>query len=413
MKKLFLTLFFLFFYSTIDSYQAVINVPIADLIGSPIVTLRPDNQTETAYKTMATCGAQINSSFACPRLHQLVYNDMVNVIKTNNDEVCISTTHAFYLTPSSSTAQTQYWTLKKNITPLTDITSNNISPEHIPSAITFADSQHTALNRNDVITLKEPHYCSPLKTTFSVGTRFVRVPCTKKKLPSMIEAFAIDYRTMQERRIKIPHNKCSISCTTQTPDEKINNYVSLLKKWCLTKKGCIPYVWGGTSFSHTTPGAFKEVTQQTNNSDYSYYQYEKDVTAPKSGFDCTGVTLRAAQISGIPYFCKNTTTIPHCLKTITPEQTLSPGDLILVRGHVMIVSDTTKNLLIEARSYGHGYGKLHEIPLNEVFEGINTYKDLTDACCNKKVLKRKDKKGKVRDSFSNVQLFSMKSAWDK
>jgi hypothetical protein len=89
-----------------------------------------------------------------------------------------------------------------------------------------------------------------------------------------------------------------------------------------------------------------------------------------------------------------------------------PGDLILVRGHVMIVSDTTKNLLIEARSYGHGYGKLHEIPIGEVFENINTYKDLSEACFGKKVIKRKDKEGKVRDSFSNVQLFSMKSVWN-
>ena len=77
----------------------------------------------------------------------------------------------------------------------------------------------------------------------------------------------------------------------------------------------------------------------------------------------------------------------------------------------MIVSDITKNLLIEARSYGHGYGKLHEISIDQVFEGIETYKDLCDAYYEKKVVKRKDKDGKIRDTFSNLQLFSMMSVW--
>ena len=75
----------------------------------------------------------------------------------------------------------------------------------------------------------------------------------------------------------------------------------------------------------------------------------------------------------------------------------------------MVVSDTDKNLLIEARSYSHGYGKLHEIPIGKVFEGIETYKDLTDAYFGKKVIKRKDKQGKIRDTFTNLQLFSMAS----
>src|SRR5438309_8405820 len=101
--------------------KAVINVPIADLIGNTIVSVRPDEQTEAAYNNITLCGVQTNSAFACPRIHQLLYNDIVEIIKTNNDEVCISTPHAFYLTASSPTPQTHYWMLKKNITPLDDI----------------------------------------------------------------------------------------------------------------------------------------------------------------------------------------------------------------------------------------------------------------------------------------------------
>jgi hypothetical protein len=53
-----------------------------------------------------------------------------------------------------------------------------------------------------------------------------------------------------------------------------------------------------------------------------------------------------------------------------------------------------------------------EIPLSEVFEDIETYKDLCDAYYDKKVIKRKDKQGKVRDTFTNLQLYSMASVWD-
>lgn len=389
--------------------KAVINVPIADLIGNTIATVRPDEQTETAYNNITLCGVQTNSAFACPRIHQLLYNDIVEVIKTHNDEVCISTPHAFYLTASSPTPQTHYWTLKKNITALNDI-PNTIPLNHIPDPISFTDN-NAALNHTDVVTLQEPYYCTPLKMYFSVGTRFVRVPTTKKKQTSTIEVYVINYKTMREHQIKIPRKKCISTDLAQTNENRIANCVNLLKQWTCTKSGCIPYVWGGTSFTRPTHGSFKEITQKTNNSDYSFYQYEKDTTSPKNGFDCSGLILRAAQICGIPYFCKNTATIPHCLKPLLPEQQLTAGDLILVRGHVMVVSDLQHNLLIEARSYAHGYGKLQEIPINQVFEGIETYKDLCDAYFNKKVIKRKDKQEKVRDTFANVQLLSMASAW--
>src|SRR5690606_17679975 len=127
--------------------------------------------------------------------------------------------------------------------------------------------------------------------------------------------------------------------------------------------------------------------RSSHNSDSSLYHYDKDTSATKSGFDCSGVIARATQICGIPYFCKNTATIPHCLKPLQKEQELHNGDLILIRGHVMIVFDVAKNLLIEARGYTHGYGKLQEIPINQVFEGIQTYKDLTDAYFGRKVIK--------------------------
>lgn len=397
--------------NTYPTQKAIINVPIADLIGQPIQTIRPNQSPDAAYNSIALCAGQTSSSYACPRLHQALYNDIVEVIKTTENEAYIRITQSYYLIPSSATPQSNYWTLKKNITLVDDLTMHNISLNHLPDPIDFSDTSHLALNNPAVITLIEPHYDKTVDLTFSVGTRFMCVPSTYKKRSSYFHVFAIDYTNMKEHHIKIPHKKCTLSSQTDTPSTCIAHYVNLLKKWAHTKHGCIPYTWGGTSFAQTTQGDFKEVTHRTNNGDYSAYEYNKDSQSPKSGFDCSGAIARATQICGIPYFCKNTTTIAQRLTPLKKDEALASGDIILIKGHVMVVSDINKNLLIEARSYSHGYGKLHEIPINHVFEGIETYKNLTDAYFNKTVIKRKDKQGKVRDTFTNLQLFSMASVW--
>jgi len=396
-----------------SAQKAVICVPVADLIGQQITTLIPNTSAEKSYATIAVCAGQIKSSIACPRLHQLLYNDRVEIIKTIDDEVCIRIANAYYLIPSSSQPQTHYWTLKKNIALLDDLVAHDIAAHHIPESINFSDTNHLALHHPNIVTLTEPHYDSALRVTFSAATRFVKTSTQRKRRSSTIEVFALDYPHIKERTIKIPCHKCIVDDGTKTQDERIADFVTLLKKWAHTKKGVIPYVWGGTSFTKPIQSTFKEVTKTGHNGDYSFYEYDKDTLFPKNGFDCSGVILRAAQICGIPYFCKNTTTIAQCLTSLAKENSLKAGDLILIKGHVMIVSDIAKNLLIEARSYGHGYGKLHEIAISEVFEGIENYKDLTDVYFEKKIVKRKDKLGKVRDTFSSLQLFSIMSVWDK
>ncbi len=399
----------LLFSGDICAQKAVICVPIADLIGQQITSLMPNQSAEKSYETLAVCSGEIKSSLGCPRLHQLLYNDVVELIVTAKDEVCIRIPHAYYLIPSSLQPQNNYWTLKKNITLLDDLIKHKIDTMHIPPSIDFAQTNHDALKNPDIVTLVEPHYDSTTKFTFSVGTRFVKTTSTRKRRASLLEVFAFDYGRNKEVLIKIPLQKCVVHNLTKTAEERMADFVALIKKWTHQKNGFIAYVWGGTSFTAAMHGNFKEVMRTGDQGDYSLYEYEKDMQSPKSGFDCSGVILRAAQICGIPYFCKNTTTIAQCLTPLTKEQTLQSGDLILIKGHVMIVSDLDKNLLIEARSYGHGYGKLQEIPLPEVFEGIETYKDLCDACFEKKVVKRKDIKGSIRDTFANVQLFSMRT----
>jgi len=417
--KLFNVIFLLYAIFTITTLplfsdqKAVISVPIADLLGQQITTIIPNSSAENAYASIAVCGGNIKVAFACPRLHQLLYNEIVDVLKTTDEEVCIQTTHAYYLTQQTKSLQNQYWTLKKNITYIDDLTAHHISASHVPEAIDFSDKNYQALTNANIITLIEPHHDSTLRLTFSAGTRFVKTDSPRKKRASTIEVFAVDFLHLKPHKIKIPLHKCITTHQIKTNQEHMTDFINVLKKWSHCKQGFIPYVWGGTSFVKPIHTHFKEVTKTGHNGDYSFYEYEKNALSPKNGFDCSGLILRAAQITGIPYFCKNTTTIEQCLAPLTTEQQLQAGDLILIKGHVMVVADITKNTLIEARSYGHGYGKLHEIPINQVFEGIETYKDLYDVYCEKKAVKRKDKDGKIRDTFSNLQLFSMMSVWNK
>lgn len=398
--------------SAFAEQKAVINAPIADLIGQQIITLIVDQPAEKSYKNLPVCAGEIKSSIACPRLHQLLYNDMVEIVTTTADEVCIRIPQAYCATQSTSEQHNTYWTLNKNITPLDSLIAHNIAIEHIPQPIDFSDKSNQALNNTEIITLIEPHHDTATKLSFSVGTRFVRAPNKQKKKNTPLTVFAIDFTRMKEHIIKIPSHKCVVTDCTKTNNERITDFITLLKKWCHTKNGHIPYVWGGTSFIKTVHTNFKEVTATGHNGDYSFYEYEKDTQSPKTGFDCSGLILRAAQISGIPYFCKNTTTIAQRLQPLQHNTQLQAGDIILIRGHVMVASDIANNLLIEARSYGHGYGKLHEIPLKQVFDNIETYDDLMHAYFKKIVIKRKDKQGKVRDTFSNLQLFSMKSVFE-
>ena len=182
----------------------------------------------------------------------------------------------------------------------------------------------------------------------------------------------------------------------------------MLKCWAHQKDSFIPYVWGGTSFINTIDTPFREITNKIDNHYYSYFEFDNVQTHQKSGFDCSDIISRAAQICNIPYFYKNTTTIGQNLQPLQPHDTLINGDLILIKGHVMVISDIDKNLLIEARSYGHGYGKVHEIELHKVFDSIETYKDLCEAFFSKKELKRKDIHGNIRDTFKDWKILSKK-----
>ena len=263
----------------------------------------------------------------------------------------------------------------------------------------------------DVVTLLKPFYDQTSGQTYSAGTRFVAESISTDKKYTYVQALDPSLGTL--RQLKIPSNYLMKS-TLGSIKEKIQTFVDILKCWA-NQEGFIPYIWGGCSFSHLESSpTILEHQENRNGTIISWYTRKKPHvknSVLKSGFDCAGLIARAAQMAGIPFFFKNTLTITQHLQEISPDEELQAGDIIWVRGHVMVVADTKHNTLIEARGYDGGYGKVHEIKLNKVFEGIRTLADLKRSWINKTPLKRLNKSGKVQDVFKTVKLLKLRSVF--
>jgi cell wall-associated NlpC family hydrolase len=176
--------------------------------------------------------------------------------------------------------------------------------------------------------------------------------------------------------------------------------------------GTIPYIWGGCSLTETLrTGRFRKITIKRNDKLCDAYQQTEIKEQPQSGLDCTGLIMRAAQTSGLPYYYKNSTTIAHYLKPITSLENIQEGDLIWIPGHIMAISDLKRNMIIEARHYNDGYGKIHEIKLNHLFKDIQTFADLYNAIAHHQPLLRLNREGKVSKTIMHAKILSLDSCY--
>jgi len=383
--------------STIQGYQALVVSPIADLTNAPL--------SAQEYNTMPICGGQKEPFTACKRGHQVIFNEVINVVKHTNNHACIALPNIFYITQNKDKKHNQYWVEKKHIVPLDTIVQKEWTK--IPSPISPVSPE----KKDNEVILISPYHDPSLNTTFSVGTRFVRVYPHKKA--NNIAVWVFDKTALQFKKIRIPITKCLLS-VAKNPDARIKQFVQLVRSWAHLKEGYIPYVWGGSSSSNLAHSHdFTEEKVIKNNKTASYYAIKNYTACPMTGFDCSSLISRAAQICNIPYFFKNTTTLAHYLYPISKYDHIKNGDLIWIPWHVMIVSDVKKNLLVEARSYNHGYGKVHELPLDKVFKGIHTYQELADRMLAKKPIERIDTCGRVADTFLTFKILKMDSVFNQ
>lgn len=384
--------------------QGMVIVPVADLVGSPIKSFNIASTIEASYGSIPVCGGSSAPMKGCPRLQQLLFNEMVEIVKKEKNEICIKIPHLFYITHTDKKPQDTYWTSSKNIASLKSLEKYNINKAHLPQMASF--KTRDMVKNQPTLALLHPFYDPGTDKVYSAGTQFVYDPDQ-----STSDSYAIfildDMRHIMQLSF-VP--KTEVLIAGNTKKESIQQFLKILKIWAHGKNGFIPYVWGGASFIHSCKNnTFAEVPCALHK--IHHFVRSECTKSPQTGFDCAGMISRAAQMAGIPYFFKNTYTLAHYLTPLLPEQELSPGDLIWIPGHVMVVSQLHPAKLIEARGYPHGFGLIHEIELYKVFKDMHTYQQLTDAFLNKKNLERLNKEGFPVETIKFFKLLTLNSAW--
>lgn len=386
---------------------AFVCVPVADLIGQPLGTIHT-HCSQSLYTALPVCGGNTNRLNSCLRIQQLLFNEIVRVIQVHNDQVEVEVPHLFYITAHKiNVPHNTFWTLRSNIILLSDLNHHGLSSNAIPQPFDFKKRKITQKN---TVTLAMPWKDSITGLSFSAGTRFVLTP--KQESNEYATVFTFDCRTFSFTTHSIPRTLC-MKTFFKNKQARITAFIKLLRRWCqLPENTFIPYVWGGCSFTKSaTEHTFVEQVVSGPPA-YSFFSRTCCTSSPKSGFDCTGLVLRAAHICKIPYFFKNSTTAAQLLKPLGTTDSIEKGDLIWIPGHIIVVSNVKRGLIIEARSYPGGYGKVHEIALSKQFKNIYNYDQLKTAFLNKQPLQRLDVHGNTTETIKTFKILKFKSLWD-
>jgi len=384
---------------------ALVVVPAADLVGRPM----SESDIIVTYDNIPIASGKFKRGQLCPRLHQLIFNEIVDITTEQSNEARINISNVYYLAKNNGQPQTAYWTLKKNLMPLEIIEKKGLDLNKIPKPVEFSDNG-LALHQANTITLILPWTDKNSQRTYSVGTRFVLAENSKKGKHYSIYLF--DPEIMNFRQAHVAKNLAIENSRTYSNPQRVALFVQLLRRWAHHDNGLIPYVWGGCSFTATCKDLF-EKKECGAKGPGMYYYIRKDIQDnPCVGFDCSGMIARAAQTCGIPYFFKNTTTLACKLAPIEAKDTLHEGDLFWFPGHVMVVASIPNNTLIEARGYGTGYGKVHEIALSNMFRDISSYRDLLNAYFNAKPLILLNEQQENQCKLSDYKILKLAGVWN-
>ncbi len=221
-----------------QAQKGVVVVPVADLVGQPMQTFNPHTPARTSYQHLSW-SARGSDYDACPRVHQLLFNEVVDIIQNKKDELHIKVPNVYYQTKTSKKPHTDYWTLRKNIISFDKLKKKHlIDTKKIPTPICFDRANHSG-DRNSVV-LIEPYHDPTTKTTYSVGTRFIKTEKQPDKDNVMVYCLNPNRLTFDE--LIIPK---AILYQQQTKpfQEQIKDFIAVLKKWT-HRNGTIPYVWG-------------------------------------------------------------------------------------------------------------------------------------------------------------------------
>ncbi|BDC34481.1 hypothetical protein Noda2021_04390 [Candidatus Dependentiae bacterium Noda2021] len=370
MKKrfTFLALLLLFTLQT-QTYEAVIIKPVVDALGQPYSQTTLNACGFAPYNFIPhSFGSLKSDRTVCPRIHQFIFNERVNVIKETHDEVLVESKDSVYLDSGSNTHQT-YWIAKESVCALHELELNGINPNRcIPSTL---DQQLSQPMVHRVITLLIPFVNPITKQTYSAGTRFVYVG---DDITSWyVNTFNI--HSFQTQVLQLPKK---VGLDSYHNQDQRSLFVKIIKLYAGSNSHYFaPLVFGGSSLTAFCDNdAFDLVSIIDKKGEEYTYWVRKALKHPASGFDASSLVLRAAQIVGINYHYKNSKTAAQFLPVIQAARDIQIGDIIYIPGSLLVISDVKNNTAITAYSYAAGYGRVIELPLHKIFKDIHTYDEL-------------------------------------
>jgi hypothetical protein len=355
-----------------------------------------------SYTQLPWAGFGAHHHAACPRMHQALFNEQVKILEYQGDEVHIDIVNSYYFTVASHTPHSDYWTLKKNITPLKTLNKKDASL--IPTPI---DYHKKNIDLANIVTLIEPFYDPSTKKYYSAGTRFIRNDAQTNNHTIAVYMYNPNLNTVQIAMIPIAK---LYTAHNQTAQAQITAFLSIIKHW-IDHAETIAYVWGGCSFIDSHALNIFETKKRVHPDRALHYYHRPQESLIKTGMDCSGLIVRAAHIVGIPYYFKNTYTLAQKLDPLKKGERIKPGDLIWIQGHVMIIANLERNSIYEARAYDNGYGKIQEIEIGKVFKGVINFTDLKNIYLNNQPLDRLNIHGKPVDHYRECKILKLTSAW--
>lgn len=362
-KRLLLKIFLLLNFN-LFCYQALIIKNVADLTGNKTL----EDKMPYSYK---------NTFEECPRLYQGLYNEVVEVKNKFKDKSEIIFENVIY----RESPESAFFIKNNEIINLKELTKFK---KYIPK---FND-QHISL-------------IEPIKTksfNFSAGTKFVFESYNKDKKEYECIFITPELKT---KKIKIKKDLC-IKNKERSKEEKIKIFLKVLKNWDENQNGFIPYLWGGGSYLYRIPNK-ENFVETKSGQNYLNYNYET-----KSGLDCSSMILRASQIAGLNLKARNTTMIGNMLKNLDKKNNIQNGDLILFKGHVIVILDKNKDLCIEARGYNpHEFGKIHTSHIKDLFKNTKNLNELKNNFHKKQPLIRLNKSGKVIQTIPEFRILKI------
>lgn len=387
--------------------RAVFIRPVADLFIDQLSTAYPSRERggislKSLYVQMPASGQEGKSNLN--RVGQALFNNVVRVCAIEGEEVLVAISDFFIEFPGN-VIHTRYWTHKSNLLFFSELDPAKISEDIFP--LPLAPDHPERLIDFSVVVLIASWRDEETKLLYSPGTRFVRSPKEDTENEWGVRFYQPGTRA-RIRTTQIPKSQATL-CDKFSPQKQQMEFVQLLRAWAHPAGGgFIPYVWGGMSMGTSLE---KDCINKETRAPYGTVYTRAGMKHSNIGFDCSGLILRAAQVARIPFYYRNTTTIASHLAVLKPHTKLEVGDLIMHPGHILVVTDLEKNLMVHAKGYGLGYAKVEEVEIGKYFEGVQTFDQLYKLGQQKVLIPILDAQGNRSDKSATIRFYRFSSVW--